>query len=138
MDSSHGRPWFRAALLLGLAYLVIGRVFALPSGHARAWRLAAWLVSGAVFAAHIAYEHFRLRNPPRSTALHAATGVAIGALGLAIVGMLHSMPTAAAVRGRWLLALILWPAFTAVPAFLVALIAAAVLSRVPRSSADRT
>ena len=122
-----------AALLVGVAYLVIGRGFALPSDHVQVWRLAAWMVSGIAYAAHIAHEHFRLRNSPLVTAWHAALAVAIGAFGLAIAGMLHSLSTAAAIRPLWLVALVAWPAFTAVPAFLGALVAASVLARLPRT-----
>jgi hypothetical protein len=41
--------------------------------------------------------------------------------------MAHSLMTGAALRPVWLLALVVWPAGTAVPAFLVALVAAATL-----------
>src|SRR5450759_888224 len=34
-------------------------VFALPADHVHAWRLAAWMVSGVAYAAHIGYEHFK-------------------------------------------------------------------------------
>ena len=44
--ASERHGWLRAALLVGVAYVVVGRVFALPGEHARLWRLAAWLVSG--------------------------------------------------------------------------------------------
>ena len=129
MDESRRQPWIRAALLVGVVYFVIGRVFAVPSANLRLWRLAAWMLSALAYAAHIWYEHFRLRNSTRSTASHVALAVAIGAIGLALAGMMHSVSTTSAIRPAWLLALVLWPAVTAVPAFLVALVAAAVLSR---------
>lgn len=132
MDASDRQAWVRAALLLGLVYLLIGRVFALPADHVRAWRLAAWLVSGVAFAAHIGYEHFRLRSSPPSTAMHAAVGVAIGAIGLALAGMIRSVSTGSPIRAAWLLALVVWPAVTAIPAFLVALLAGTVLARLPK------
>lgn len=132
MDVSHRQPWIRAALLLGLAYFLVGRGFAAPASHVRVWRLAAWLVSGALFAAHIAYEHFRLRHAPRSTALHAALAVALGAFGLAVAGALHALLTTSTLRRSWLLAFVVWPLATAVPAFLVALAAGVVLARLPR------
>ena len=122
----------RGALLVGLFYLVIGIVFAWPVEHARAWRLAAWAVSAVAYAAHIGYECLRLRNPPRRAALHVATAVALGAFGLAVAANLHSLSVPSTVRQRRLLliALAAWPAITAVPAFLVALAAAALLHRV--------
>jgi hypothetical protein len=124
--------WVRAALLAGVAYFSIGRGFALPSSHVREWRLAAWLVSGVVYAAHIAYEHFRLRDSPRLTALRVAMGVAIGGFTLAVAAMMHSLSNASAIRPAWLLALVLWPAFTALPAFVGALVAGIVLARLTR------
>lgn len=133
MDASR-RAWIRAALLVGVAYFVIGRVFALPTDHVRAWRLAAWVVSGGAYAAHIAYEHFRLHHSPRLSASHVALAVAIGAILLALAGMIHSLATASTIRPAWLLALVLWPAVTAIPAFLGALAAGAVLARLPRSA----
>ena len=121
--------WVRAALLVGGVYLLIGRVFAAPADHVRAWRLAAWAFSGAAYAAHIGYEHFRLHHSPRSTALHAALAVAIGACALAAAGGLHSILAGSALRPLWLVALVVWPVVTAVPAFLVALVAGALLPR---------
>ena len=129
MDSSQPRAWVRVALLLGAMYFVIGRVFSLPTDHVHAWRLAAWMVSGGVYAAHIWYEHFRLRSAPRLTAMHVAVAVAIGGFALAIAGMMHSHSPASGLRPAWLLALVLWPAFTALPAFLGALVAATLLPR---------
>jgi hypothetical protein len=123
MDLSRRQAWVRAALLVGVVYLVIGRLFALPTDHVRVWRLAAWVVSGAAYAAHIGYEHFRLRNSPRVTALHVALAVVIGAIGLVVAGMMYSLSTTSVIRPAWLLALVIWPAVTAVPAFLVALVA---------------
>jgi hypothetical protein len=125
--------WVRAALLVGVAYVVIGRVFALPTDHVRVWRLAAWLASGVAFAAHIGYEHITLRNTPRVAALHVALAVALGAFGLALAGMIHSLSTTGMIRPAWLLALVAWPAFTAVPAFLVAFVGCNVFARRSRS-----
>ena len=122
------------ALLLGVVYFLIGRVFALPADHVHEWRLAAWMVSGVAYAAHIGYEHFKLRSSPRSTAVHVAVAVAIGAFALAVAGMIHSLSTASTIRPAWLLALLIWPAVTAVPAFLGALVAGAVLQRLPQSA----
>jgi hypothetical protein len=132
MNASTGRGWARAALLVGLVYFVVGRVFARPSTNVLAWRWAAWVVSGIVFAAHIWYEQFKLRNSPRMTALHAAVAVGLGAFGLAVAGMIHTLQTTSAIRPVWFLALVLWPLFTAIPAFLAALVASMLLARVRR------
>ena len=134
-DAPSRRAWIRAAFLLGVVYFAIGRGFAAPPNHVQAWRLAAWLVSGIVYATHIWYEHSRLRSPPRVLAAHVALAVAIGAFGLAVAGMIHSLSTASSIRPAWLLALVLWPTFTAIPAFLGALVAAAILSRLSRNAA---
>lgn len=117
------------ALLVGAVYFLIGKLFALPGEHAHAWRIAAWLVSAVVYAAHIGFEHFRLRNSPRVTAAHVALAVAIGAMALAFAGMIHSLSRSSTIRPVWFLALVIWPVATALPAFLGALVAAAVLPR---------
>ena len=124
--------WLWAALLAGVAYILIGRLFPQPAVHLQAWRLAAWIASAIVFTAHIGYERFIARGSPRIIALHTATAVAIGALGLAIAGMSHSMSTGAGFRPIWIVALVAWPAITAIPAFFVALVAGQVLKRVAR------
>jgi hypothetical protein len=133
VDSSRRQPWVPAALLLGALYVIVGRVFAAPATHLQEWRLAAWLVCGVAFASHIAYEHFSLRHPSRLVAWHAAVAVAIGAFLLAVAGMIRSVWATSAVRTVWLLALVLWPAFTAIPAFLVALVVATLLKHLLRN-----
>src|SRR5262245_53025910 len=138
MEASRHQPWVRAALLAGVAYFVVGYGSAaldpsVPDRARFAWRLAAWAVSAAVFAAHIGYEHFGLGDSPRAIALHAAAAVALGAFLLAAAATLHAATVAAhAPYWQFLLALVLWPTITALPAFLVALVAGAVLARLPR------
>ncbi|HEY8224318.1 MAG TPA: hypothetical protein VIG25_03500 [Pyrinomonadaceae bacterium] len=124
-------------VLVGIAYFLIGYGSALldpfvPDQLRFPWRLTAWVLSGVTFAAHIAHEVFRLRNPPLKTASQAAAAVAIGAFLLAIGATTHAfLVQSGTPRWRFFLALVLWPIITAVPAFLVAFIAAAVLSRLP-------
>lgn len=132
MTAPPGRAWFRAALLLGVGYFVIGKVFSLPADHVQAWRLAAWIVSGIAYAAHIRYEHFTLRNSPRLAALHVAVGVAIGAFALAVAGMIHSLTTTSTIRPAWLLAIVLWPVMTALPAFLGTFVIGSLLPSRPK------
>jgi hypothetical protein len=134
MDASRPHAWIRAALLLGLVYFLIGRLFALPTTNVRVWRLAAWIVSAGAYAVHIGYEHSGLRNPPRLAAWHVAVAVAIGALALAAAAMIRSWSITSAIRPVWLLALVAWPAVTGIPAFLVAWVAAAALQRFSRSA----
>ena len=115
--------WLRAAILFGLAYFLVGRLFAVPGEHAQAWRFAAWLVSFLIYTTHFRYERARPSSPPRVVALHVATAVAIGAFGVAVAGMMRSIATLGSLKPTWLLALVLFPLVTAVPAFLVALVA---------------
>jgi len=129
MDKARSQAWVRAALIVGLVYFLIGRLFSLPTEHAHAWRLGAWAVSAIAYAAHIAYEHFTLRDAPRTTALHAAFAAAMGALALALGAMAHTMSTGATLGPKWLLAAVVWPLGTALPAFLVAWALAAMLAR---------
>ena len=132
MNAASRHPRFGTVILIGILYGMIGIVFALPSNQMRVWRLAAWLLSAGVYAAHIWYEHFTLRNAPRNTALHVGTAVGIGGLALAVAAMIHSLFVPPNYpRSRFLLALVVWPIVTAVPAFLVALVVGAVLARLP-------
>jgi hypothetical protein len=126
------QSWVRAAVFLGIGYALVGIVFAAPATHVQAWRLGAWVVSLIGFAAHIAYERFRLQNPAGSAALHVALAVALGAFGLAVGANIHSLSTGSPSQHRQLLllALLIWPVITALPAFLVALGTSAVLARV--------
>ena len=126
--------WFRVAFLVGTLYVIIGRVAALPAYNVRVWRLAAWLASLGIFAAHVGYEHFKPVSSPRLAATHAAAAVAIGSFGLAVMGMINSLSTDTGFRLVWIVALIAWPAITAIPAFVVAYIAAAMLGRLSQTS----
>jgi len=132
--SENGGSWIRAALLAGAAYFVVGKVFAFPVTHVQIWRLSAWVVSAVVFGTHIGYELFRLRHTTRVVATHTALAVGIGALLLAVAGAVHHVMTTPAFDAKWLLAFIVWPLATAVPAFLVSLVAAAVLARFARTA----
>jgi hypothetical protein len=58
-----------------------------------------------------------------------AVAVAIGAFALVAAGMLHDLSTASTIRPAWLLALVVLPAVTAVPAFLGGLAIGAALRR---------
>ncbi len=132
MGESRRRSWVRTGVLFGIGYAFVGIVFAVPATHAQAWRLAAWAVSAIGYATHIAYERVRLQNAPASAALHVAFAVALGAFGLAVGANIHSLSVESTSQHRQLLLLSLgiWPVLTAVPAFVVALAASVVLSRV--------
>jgi vacuolar-type H+-ATPase subunit I/STV1 len=133
MNESGRQRWLRTAILLGVVYFVIGFASSTFAGWTAsdqvrgAWRLLAFLTSGVVFAVHVGYEHFRLRNSPLITASHCSMAVAVGAFGLALAANIHDLESASGYRPRMLIALVAWPLLTAVPAFLVALVAAAAL-----------
>jgi hypothetical protein len=114
--------WKRVAVLVGLLYAVVGIVFALPATHVQLWRLGAWIVCAVAYAGHLGYERYGLRHRPGRAAWHVAAAVALGAFGLALGANVHALglPSGHAPRGLLLLALILWPLLTAVPAFIVA------------------
>src|SRR5690349_17840366 len=110
--------WMYAAVLVGIGYALVGIGFAVPATHVRAWRLAAWIVSAIGFAAHIAYERFRLRNSPVLAALHVAFGAALGGFGLAVGANIHSLFVASSQHRPLLLpSLAIWPVVTGLPAF---------------------
>ena len=136
MNASH-QAWLPAALLVGVAYFLIGWVSTLPANDVAFWRVSAWVVSGCAYAAHIAYEHYRLGSSPRMGASHIAVAVAIGAILLAVAGMLHSLLNTSMIGLTWLLALVVWPAVTAIPAFVGAFVTGVVLARLPRSTDAR-
>jgi hypothetical protein len=129
METSDRQRSLRAGLIVGVTYFLIGRLFALPADHVQMWRMAAWVCSAAVYTTHIGFETFTVHSSRRWTALHVALAAACGALLLAVAGMLHALGSASGLRATWLLALVIWPAVTAVPAFLVALVVGMVLQR---------
>lgn len=90
-------------------------------------RLLAWLISGAAFAAHIGYDHFRLRSSPVRTALHTSLAVGLGAFVLAAAALIHAQVSGSSRERALVFALLAWPLLTGVPAFLVALGSAASL-----------
>jgi uncharacterized membrane protein YfcA len=128
-------------MFFAIVYPVVGITFAAlanPSASKEmrvTWRLAAWLVCAAAFAAHLGYEHFLLRNSPLRAALHVSLAVALGAFALAVWVNVHAHRGASSRRSPlapW--ALVMFPAVTGTPAFVVALAAAAVLARTRRRS----
>ena len=135
MGESVHRSWVLTSVLIGIGYALVGIVFAIPAAHVHAWHLAAWVVSANAYAAHVVYERFRLQNSPGPAALHVAFAAALGAFGLAAAANIHSLSTGSTNPRHLLLLLSLgiWPAITALPAFLVALGANAALARAPGS-----
>jgi NADH:ubiquinone oxidoreductase subunit 5 (subunit L)/multisubunit Na+/H+ antiporter MnhA subunit len=134
------KPDFRTTVLVvlfvGVAYFVVGYVFGelddlgvTPRG-VFLWRLGAWVFSAGTFAVHLWLEYARFRNTPFAIALHAALAVAFGAFLLAVAATFHAAwIESSAPLWRYYIALVAWPIFTAVPAFLVAVIVATGLTR---------
>ena len=121
--------WVKVALGAGLFYLVIGLMFGELAGRATSaemrvgWRLAAWVISAAAFAAEVAYERLRLASSALSASWHTAFGAGVGAFALAVVAAVH---VGAGFDARYALALVAWPAITMIPAFPVALVLSAI------------
>ncbi|HZE09657.1 MAG TPA: hypothetical protein VE110_12960, partial [Gemmatimonadaceae bacterium] len=90
------RPWAVAAIVAAVAYVVTGLVLAFLAAHATShqmrtiWRLLAWVVSAVIFAVHIRYEFFRVRDSRLDTAIRVAIAVALGAFGLAAAANIHA------------------------------------------------
>ena len=122
-------------ILVGVVYFVVGYGSAaldpsIPDQRRFMWRLAAWIISAAVFLSHTGYEHYRLGGSSGVTARQPALAVALGAFLLAVAAAVHAAIDASrAPYWRFLIALVAWPIITAVPAFLVAFAAAATLAR---------
>ena len=122
----------RAVILFGVVYAVVGIAFPNPSASNKMqfmWRLGAWLICALAFAIHIGLEHFRYRNSPQRTAVHAAASVSLGALALAVAANIHALRTGSGNQRLLTLALVIWPIITGVPAFIVALVTAVLLAR---------
>lgn len=126
--------------MAGLLYVIIGLVSAALTGgvwgpRMRFWRGMAWVLSAIIYGVHIARERLGMRHTAVSTALHAALGAALGALGLAISATIHGYAVSTPHLRALKLSLLIWPIITAVPAFVVALLAAFVLRREPEVKA---
>jgi hypothetical protein len=121
----------RAVILTGIAYALVGVVFALPTTHLRTWRFSAWGVSAAIYAAHVAHEHFKLKQTPRSGSLHVGLAAGLGAFGLAVSANIHALIVTSSHQQHMLLliALVAWPVVVFVPAYLVARVAFNVVAR---------
>ena len=114
-------------MLAGAAYVLVGTGTAILAGMAsssagvKGWRLAAWLLSLAVFGVHFAIE--RDRGGRRVTvAARVALAVAIGGLGVAVFGPIRAHWGEPARLKLAMLSLVAWPLLTGVPAFVVAIL----------------
>jgi hypothetical protein len=140
MDESGRQKWFRMVVLLGAVYFVFGIAFAAfarwsaSNSMHETWNRLGFLASAIAFALHIGYEHYRLRHSPLITASHVSIAVALGAFALAVSANVHGYRVGSSNKRLLAIALLAWPAITAVPAFLVALVAAAGLTLRRRST----
>ena len=127
-------------MLLGAVYFAFGVAFAAFTSWSESnsmrvtWNRLGFLLSAVAFVLHIGYEHFRLGNSPRITAGHVSIAVALGAFALAVSANIHGYRVGSNNKRLLALALVAWPAITAVPAFLVALVVAAGLAFRRRST----
>ena len=127
-------------VLFGALYFVFGIAFAAFAGWSASnsmrftWNRLGFLASAVAFALNIGYEHFRLRNSPLITAWHVSIAVALGAFALAVKANVHGFRVGSSNQRLLAFALVAWPAITAVPAFVVALVAAAGLALRRRST----
>ena len=123
------------ALLFGLVYVAVGIVSSALAGAAGSdqlrfvWRFGAYVVSAIAFAIHVRYEYVTARSASTTAALHAATGVALGAFFLAVAAMIRAQVVGGPNPVGHVIALVAWPAITAIPAFIVALAATALHGR---------
>ena len=135
MTTPERRSPVRRIVLVGAIYFAVGVLFssfAAPSvlGHrVVTWRLIAWLISGDVFLWQIWGDRVHFGRTNLATAVNAAAAAAIGAFGLGARVAVHSAHPSP-------MAMVLWPLVTAIPAFVVALVVAAVLDGVaaPRAA----
>ena len=119
---------------MGAVYFVFGVAFAAFASWSASnsmrvtWNRLGFLASVVAFALHIGYEHFRLRNSPLITTSHVSLAVALGAFALAVRANVHGYRVGTSNQRLLAFALVAWPAITAVPAFVAALVAAAGLA----------
>jgi len=124
-----------AAMFYAAAGVLTGKLSALAGSDQMkfVWRASAFIISAVIFAAHIIFERWRRHSNGPTTAWHTSLAAALGALGLAIAANLRDAVSPSGYRPRMLIALVAWPALTAVPAFFVALVLAAMLSLRPNN-----
>ncbi len=126
-------------VVLGALYFVFGVAFGALAGSAGSnsmreiWNRSGFLASAIAFALHIGYEHFRLRSSPLITASHVSIAVALGAFALALSANVHGYRVGSSNQRLLAFALLAWPAISAVPAFVVAILAAGGLTLIRKN-----
>jgi len=132
VNASGKYGWLFAVMLFAIVYFLVG--FAFPNPPASDprqfwWRLASWFLCGAAFAIQIGLEQFRFRSSPLRTAVHTGASVALAALALAVAANVHGLTAGTGNQRLLALALVIWPIIAGLPAFVVALVTAAVFAR---------
>lgn len=131
------RPWQRVASL-GLIYLGLGVGSAVISNDLEtaplqaSIRVGILLVAIAVFYCHLRVELARSAEAIGASALLTASALALGTFLLAVHAVSISWWDSSHVPTSLLLALIIWPLATSLPAFLAALVLGGVLMRFRR------
>jgi hypothetical protein len=132
MSATSKNRWLFTVVLFAIVYFLVGFAFPNPPGSNPTqfwWRLASWVVCGAVFALHIGLEQLRFRNSPLRTSLHASASVAIGAFALAVAANIHALTAGTGNQRLLAMALVIWPILAGLPAFMVAWAVAVGLAR---------
>ena len=139
MDSSDQKAWTPDALLAGVAYLIVSLCFGTLAGWASSdqsrfgWRLAAWIVSFVIYACHISYDYLKLQNTPLISSLDVAAGVALGGFLLAVAAIVHALSTGSGNLSLLLLALLVFPLITGLPAFVIGFVGTSLRRRFSKS-----
>lgn len=117
----------RVVLAASLGYVAVGMATAALAGGAATargttrWRLAAWVLSLAIFVIHLVASRRDRRASVPMGAFNVALAVALAAFVLAALGPVRSHWNDAHLI-RVALSLVAWPVLTGLPAFVAALL----------------
>lgn len=129
------QPWKRV-MLVGLIYLALGIISALVSNPLHSEfiqvmiRMSIFLVGLAIFYYSIHFEITRYNGGIKSSALLTSCAVAVGTFLLAVYAIGIEWWETSGVRNSLLTALIIWPAATSVPAFIMSLLLGYIIMRI--------
>lgn len=129
----------RIVLVVTIGYVIVGTATAALAGGATTargttiWRLAAWMLSLAIFAFHVAISRRGRSVSVVTGALNVALAVALAAFALAALGPVRSHWRDAHMARVAVLSLVAWPVLTGLPAFIAALLGGHILERRFRS-----
>ena len=140
MDRATRASGLRLALFATAAYVAIGVITPFLAGDGTSparlttWRLVAWILSLAVFAAHVTAARLREQRSPAASAVQVALAVALAATVLAAAGPVRTYWGKPNSARMILLSLVLWPVMTGLPAFVAAFVAGRIIRRGPESA----